>query len=148
MGLNNYAVVQIVHIKIIKIEAQEEQEEDEQMWTLDDGSEWIKVSDNYFNVDINLIECNDEAGFRGKCYRDYIESVTGMNIKTPWIDNNRIKIMADQLEKRAKEIQENPNQFCGFMYEDDEKNNIKVTRNLAKWFRICADNGFSMIGCF
>ena len=135
MGLSNFAVVQVVN--------QEYLEEDEDVWTLEDKTQWIKVSDDYFKVGIHLIECNNEASFRGKCYRDYIEDVTGMNIKTMLIDNNRVNIMAIQLEKHAQEIEQDPKQFCNFMYEAD---NVETSKNLAKWFRVCADNGFSLLG--
>jgi hypothetical protein len=70
------------------------------------------------------------ASFRGKCYSEYVESVTGVSLYQEEIPTDTVKMMADKLESASKEIPQ---------YGDPT---FQEKKALAQWFRVVAnENG-------
>lgn len=97
-----------------------------------------------------MISGNGESpSFRGKAYDAYVQAVTGQSLydpcDDPWQGNDLLHI-AVQLELAAEgqvqplqsNITSDPWDF-GF---DDVSSDERVA--LAKWFRVCADNGLAV----
>lgn len=70
--------------------------------------------------------------FRGGVYADYVERVTGVSLYAEYIPPCTVKRMAEALEGATPE------------FEDDVTE--EEAHALALWFKVCADNGYAIVG--
>lgn len=80
------------------------------------------------------------SSFRGRRYDDYVLETTGNSLYFYYIPPEEVKKMAEKLALAAEEISD----------EDLEEHELtrEEVRNLARWFKIAADNGFALHGSF
>jgi hypothetical protein len=80
------------------------------------------------------------SSFRGRPYEDYVVEVTGNSLYFFYMAPDEVKKMAEKLESGAEEI------------SDEDLKELELTRedvrNLARWFKIAAANGFALHGSF
>jgi hypothetical protein len=77
-----------------------------------------------------------DGAFRGKVYDEIIESVTGESLYQEEIDNETVKEMATSLEEAVASGRV-------FKFEADADDHLSL---LAAWFRVAADNGYTVTG--
>jgi hypothetical protein len=81
----------------------------------------------------------DDGSFRGKVYGDTVEEVTGVSLYQEWIPPETVEKMADAFEQCDPEA---------VAREDASGPRAGEIRDLAKFFRICADRGLGLIGWY
>lgn len=75
------------------------------------------------------------ASFRGKIYDDYVFTVTQRTLYQEFIPPEEVKEMAMLLQ----------NAVSSLVYEDYDLTKEEA-EHLARWFKVCADNGFAVCG--
>ena len=75
-----------------------------------------------------------ESSFRGKVYGELVRDVTGVSLYDEWIPPETVQKMADALEA------------CDPATEAEPGIPPSVVRDLARFFRICADRDLGLIG--
>ena len=78
-----------------------------------------------------------DGSFRGKVYSYTVEEVTGVSLYEEWIPPKTVEKMADAFEQCDPEA---------VAREDASGPCAREIRDLAKFFRICADRGLGLIG--
>lgn len=79
----------------------------------------------------------DGPSFRGKVYNDYVQEVTGESLYQEFIPTEKVKEMANKLEEAVKE-----RKFA----EVTNPVSAEEAHALTQWFRVCAENGYAVIG--
>ena len=81
----------------------------------------------------------DDGSFRGKVYSHTVEEVTGVSLYEEWIPPETVETMADAFEQCDPEA---------VAREDAGGPSAREIRDLARFFRICADRGLGLIGWY
>jgi hypothetical protein len=79
----------------------------------------------------------DAPSFRGKIYDRYVTTVTGKTLYQTYIPPDKVKVMADKL---SAVLEDHPD--SEFIYGIS----CEEAKALAEWFRVCADNGYAVVG--
>ena len=75
-----------------------------------------------------------DGSFRGKVYDEDVERITGESLYQEEIDNETVKSMAEALEEAASD---------GDKVLVNDEDHLPA---LATWFRVAADNGYTVTG--
>lgn len=84
----------------------------------------------------------DGPSFRGRVYDGYVSEITGESLYQEYIPPEVVKEMASKLEAAVAQGRTTYRDFEG----DEQEISLEEARALAAWFRVCADNGFAVVG--
>ena len=104
------------------------------------GSEDIVYLDEAKELKLcgGLFSAHGNGSFRGKVYDNFISDVTGVSLYEDRIENERIKEMADKLER--------------IKWDDEFEEKYEITKqefeDLKKMFRLYADAGCDLISWY
>jgi hypothetical protein len=91
-----------------------------------------------------MLSANGQGSFRGKCYDQFIEDITGESLYQEEIRNDNVIAMAEALEEfLSGHMKVKDQDLINVDYGDMS---FGEARDLAKWFRVTADNGYSVVG--
>lgn len=90
-----------------------------------------------------MMSANGSGSFRGKVYAEYVEQITGLSLYEAMIEPDTVRHMANLLEA---DLPDPDAKGDAIAYEGDWNVTVEDARNLAKWFRACADNGLHVHG--
>jgi hypothetical protein len=85
----------------------------------------------------------DGGSFRGKVYSDVVAHVSGVSLYEEWIPPETVREMAEAFDRCDPEAVERDMAEDG-VYETT----ASEVRNLQRFFRICADRGFGLVGWY
>jgi hypothetical protein len=80
------------------------------------------------------------GSFRGKVYSDVVEHVSGVSLYQEWIPSETVRAMAEAFDLCDPEAVESE------MAREVHATSALEVRELRRFFRICADGGFGLVG--
>lgn len=99
----------------------------------------------FLDTDINLGESNydeEEISFRGSIYSDLVFQITGWSFYSAWTPPARVKEMYAALMNCDPE-----EEIRRYNYNVSLKLSVENIMELRKFFRVCAERDFGLIGC-